>query len=82
MGYFHHYEYRHLLRGPDCYREWSDIEVHPLTWNKLYKDIELAFINAGLDPEGYSLAHTAIIDSILKLKGKAIKVYHGSTHGL
>jgi hypothetical protein len=76
--YFHNYEYRHLLRSPDCYKEFKSLKFCPSIqwWENKYNHIHKEFKNAGLDPNGFSLQHTAIIDKVLKFKGRLIVIYH------
>ena len=79
VGYWHHYEYRHILR-PGQFEEWHK-HTRTLTskqWDRLYRDILRSIVKQGLDPQGYSEAHTRIIAEKMGLDpDHVIKCYHG-----
>ena len=79
IPYFHNYEYRHLLRSAGDYQEFKRLKKAPNQkwWNTKYLKIATAFEQAGLDPSGFSVKHTAIIEKILHFKaGVLIVAYH------
>lgn len=78
MKWFHSHEYRHVLRSLGEYENyWKDKVTLKRSqsvrwWDRKYHQIFQAFQKAGLAPDGFSEAHTAIIEKILRFKPGAL----------
>jgi len=76
--WFHNHEYRHLLRDADYMQQWKGHETCQVVWfEKKYTELKKAFQNAGLEVDGFSIHHTAIIASTFKINiKKLMSAYH------
>jgi hypothetical protein len=69
IGWFHHHDYRHILRCPGDYADAKGLKRAPSTrqWCAKYKRIHDALMAAGLDVRGSSKRHDEIVYGILRI---------------
>jgi hypothetical protein len=77
-GWFHNYEYRHLLRTAYDMGQWKNWKSIQWDWfEKKYEQLYSEFKNAGLEVSGFSVEHSRVIEKVFGFKNNEIvKAYH------